>query len=283
MHALRCGSARRAAALLAIPHLHAVDEVLARHRSFFGVHTVLKDESGGFHVLMHGITVHGAQHLDPAKRLEPTAYYHRDGPLGQLFAALGAGGRFRQIALIGLGTGSAACYREAGREWTFFESIRGIELALAAWFTFLTECAPSPIIAGTAGSHYRPCRMAASISSSWTLSARTPSRAHDHERGGQLYFRKLSERGVLMLHITNQYLDLSPVLAPPRRSGPRGDGAGFRFPSRPTPFAQWNRTGWRSRATHRPRGLATGRVQTPGVGRGGRPWTDDIRNTASVK
>ena len=36
------------------------DQVVARERSFFGVYTV-KSDPAGFHVLIHGTTVHGAQ------------------------------------------------------------------------------------------------------------------------------------------------------------------------------------------------------------------------------
>jgi hypothetical protein len=275
-----------AAALLAIPHLHAVDEVLARHRSFFGVHTVLKDESGGFHVLMHGITVHGAQHLDPAKRLEPTAYFHRDGPLGQLFAALGPGGRFRQIALIGLGTGSAACYREPGREWTFFEiDPVVIELALdRRWFTFLTECAPgASIIAGDGRLSLQAMpdgRFDLVIADAFSSDA-IPVHMITREAIA-LYFRKLSERGVLLLQITNQYLDLSPVLAATAADlGLVAMVPGFRLSlASDARFAQME-SHWMAlaRAPTDLAALATQEGwQTPGLGRGGRPWTDDYSN-----
>jgi spermidine synthase len=206
-----------AVTLLAMPRLHDVDEVLARHRSFFGVHTVLKDATGSFHVLMHGITVHGAQHLDPAQRHEPTTFYHRDGPLGQMFDALGAGGRFRRVALIGLGTGSATCYREPGREWTLFE-IDPLVVEIARdrrWFGFLAECAPgAQTLIGDGRLSLRTMpdgRFDLIIVDTFSSDA-IPMHMLTRE-AVLLYFRKLSARGVLMLHITNQYLELAPVLA----------------------------------------------------------------------
>src|SRR5262249_43619964 len=69
-----------AGTLLVTPYLYNVEHVLARERSFFGVHTVLKDQSGRFNVLLNGVTVHGAQHLDAELRHEPTTFYHRHGP-----------------------------------------------------------------------------------------------------------------------------------------------------------------------------------------------------------
>ena len=275
-----------AVTLLAMPYLHAVDEVLARHRSFFGVHTVLKDESGGFHVLMHGITIHGAQHLDPAKRLEPTAYFHRDGPLGQLFAALGTGGRFRQVALIGLGTGSAACYREPGREWTLFE-IDPLVIEIAReprWFSFLAGCAPDArVIAGDGRLALQTMpdgRFDLVIVDTFSSDA-IPVHMITRE-AVMLYFRKLSERGVLMLHITNQYLDLAPMLAVAAADlGLAAMVPGFRLSfSSEARFAQME-SHWMALA-RTPADLAAladqEGWQTPEVGRGRRSWTDDYSN-----
>ena len=53
----------------------------SRERSFFGVYTVKRDPAG-YHVLLHGTTMHGAQRLDADRRREPLTYFHRDGPLG---------------------------------------------------------------------------------------------------------------------------------------------------------------------------------------------------------
>jgi hypothetical protein len=205
-----------AATLLATPYLHNVDDVLARHRSFFGVHTVMKDESRHFNVLLHGITVHGAQHLNPALRHEPTTFYHRDGPLGQLFGALGTGGRFRNVALVGLGTGSAVCHREAGRAWTLYE-IDPVVVALARdspWFDFVATCAPDAQVVTGDGrlSLARAQDGAYDLIILDTFSSDAIPIHMVTREAVALYFRKLSERGVLMLHISNEYLDLAPVL-----------------------------------------------------------------------
>lgn len=205
------------AVLLTMPLLHQTDEVLARFRNFFGMHTVLKDRSGEFHVLLHGITLHGAQWLDPKLRLEPTAYFHRDGPLGQLFSALGAGGRFKRVALVGLGTGSASCYREPGREWTFFE-IDPVVVRVARdrrWFSFVEDCAPgAPVILGDGRLSLAAVpdgRFDLIIIDTFSSDA-IPLHMITRE-AVQLYFRKLAPRGVLMVHVSNEYLDLAPVVA----------------------------------------------------------------------
>jgi len=273
-------------AILATPYLHAVDDVLARHRSFFGVHTVMRDESRQFNVLLHGITVHGAQHLDRDLRHEPTTFYHRNGPLGQLFGAMGPGGRFRNVALVGVGTGSAVCHRQAGRAWTLYE-IDPVVVSIARdprWFDFIATCAPDAKI----------------VTGDGRLSlARKPDGAYDliildtfssdaipvhmvTREAIALYFRKLAERGVLMLHISNEYLDLAPVLAKTASDlgltamvpGPRFSVA---FDGR---FSQLE-SNWMAIARH-PGDLAElvkeEEWRPPALSASIRPWTDDYSN-----
>ena len=51
-------------------------------RTFFGLHRVT--ESQGVRTLYNGLTVHGTQQLGDSAQ-QPTAYYHRTGPLGDVF------------------------------------------------------------------------------------------------------------------------------------------------------------------------------------------------------
>jgi len=205
-----------AATLLATPAVHDVHEILARQRSFFGVHTVFQDEGRHFNVLLNGVTIHGAQHLEPALRHEPTTFYHRHGPLGQLFGAEGAG-RFRNVALVGLGTGSAVCHREAGRTWTIYE-IDPVVVSIARdprWFDFLAACAPAArvVIGDGRLSLSRAPETAYDLIILDTFSSDAIPVHMITREAVALYFRKLAAHGVLMIHISNQYLDLAPVLA----------------------------------------------------------------------
>src|SRR5678815_3724790 len=55
--------------------------VLYAERTFFGVLRVRADDTGKYHRLIHGTTLHGEQALDPAQSGEPRTYYHRAGPI----------------------------------------------------------------------------------------------------------------------------------------------------------------------------------------------------------
>jgi len=83
------------------------EQLVYRGRSFFGIHNVVRMD----HVLAlrHGTTVHGAQSQDSTERLEPLTYYHRRGPIGQVFGTLMQSVPSRRVGIVGLGSGSLAC------------------------------------------------------------------------------------------------------------------------------------------------------------------------------
>jgi spermidine synthase len=91
-------------------------------------------------------------------RAEPLAYYYRGGPISEaILATRSARGRLAQVAAVGLGTGSLACYRERGENWTFFEiDPEVVRLARdPARFRFIASCAPDlPIVLGDARHTY---------------------------------------------------------------------------------------------------------------------------------
>lgn len=203
--------------LVATPVVHLPDRVLERHRSFFGVHAVLRDESGRFNVLMHGITIHGAQHLDPAQRTKPTTYFHQDSPIGHVLSVLGRNGSLKRVAVIGMGTGTLACHRAPGRRWTFFE-IDPVVVRLAQdsrYFTFLADCAPDARIVVGDG-RLRFAREPASAYDLIVIDTFSSDAIPAHmitREALTLYLSRAAPNGIVAFHITNQYLDLVPVLA----------------------------------------------------------------------
>jgi len=189
--------------------------ILLKERNFFGVREVLEDARGQIHILRHGTTKHGAQSTDPLKRREPLSYHSRQGPLGDVFRALpSAPGR--RVAVIGLGTGAMAAYAGRGEEWVFYEIDPDIaRLARdARYFTYLQDTpANVKIILGDgrlslahAPNHHYDLIFIDAFSSDaipthlLTLEALS------------IYQSKLLPSGVLVLHLSNRYLDLEPVV-----------------------------------------------------------------------
>ncbi len=203
--------------LLATPIVHSAERVLERHRSFFGVHSVLLDDTGKFHVLMHGITIHGAQRIEVERRLTPTTYFHADSPVARLLDVLSREEPLRKVAVVGLGVGTLACHRAPGREWIFYE-IDPVVVSLAKdprYFSFLSGCAPdAPIVLGDGRLSLSRAPDAAYdliIMDSFASDA-IPVHLVTREALA-LYMRKLRPRGIVLFQVTNQYMDLVPVLA----------------------------------------------------------------------
>jgi hypothetical protein len=193
------------------------DNVLLRTRNFYGVLKVLAEDSPPKHTLYNGTTLHGAQAQDKAHRLEPLTYYHHDGPLGQLFAAVANTQLTQRVGIVGLGTGTVACYERPGENWTFFE-INPADIAIAqnpALFSFIKDCPAHPdIVLGDA--RLSLVRQPDNSFGMLIFDAFTSDAIPVHlmtRDAMEMYLTKLQAGGMLVYHVSNQYLDLGPVVA----------------------------------------------------------------------
>ncbi|HEY4953452.1 MAG TPA: fused MFS/spermidine synthase, partial [Gemmatimonadaceae bacterium] len=192
--------------------------VMHAERSFFGVYQVTREAGSNEVTLYHGTTLHGAQAIIPARRLIPITYYHRNGPVGDVFEKTPAGmGNGRSVAIVGLGTGTLACYGRSGEQWTFYEidpAVVGIATN-PRYFTFVRDCPPAVrIILGDARLTMRRARpndydiIVLDAFSSDAIPVHLLTR---EAMSG--YFAILKPDGVVAVHISNRHVDLSPVLA----------------------------------------------------------------------
>jgi hypothetical protein len=192
--------------------------ILDRERSFFGVYRVALDPWTKLVMFHHGTTLHGAQSLDPRRRLVPLTYYHPDGPAGDVFRHTPAGAKtFRSVGIIGLGAGSLACYGHAGERWTFYE-IDPVVARIALdrrFFSFLRDCRPSIRIVPGDGrltlARQHGVRYDILVLDAFSSDA-IPVHLLTRE-ALRLYLSLLDEHGVIALHISNEHLDLEPVVA----------------------------------------------------------------------
>jgi hypothetical protein len=184
-------------------------------RSFFGVYTV-EDQGDGLRRLMHGTTLHGAQSLDPARARQMMTYYVPGSGVGRaMTAAPQLFGAEARIGVVGLGAGTLACYAKAGQRWTFFEIDPVVVDIARADFTYLRQCTPdAAMVTGDAR-----LTLQAQAPASFDLLAvdafssdSIPLHLMTLEALG-IYGRSLAQDGVLLIHISNRFLDLEPVLA----------------------------------------------------------------------
>ena len=193
------------------------DGLIHAERDFFGTQRVL-DVGGRSHVLMHGTTNHGAQALSPDLRCEPLTYFHRTGPVGDLFRVLATRAHPLDVGVVGLGTGSTAGYARPGQRWTFYE-IDPAVLRVAQdprYFTFLRDCIPGGyrVVLGDArrslgaapDGTYDLLLIDAFSSDAMPVHLMTCEAL-------RLYLSKLAPDGLVAVNISSRYFNLRPVLA----------------------------------------------------------------------
>ena len=184
---------------------------LYEDRSFFGVYRVTGDDQ--VHTLVFGDTNHGAQVLG-VQPPEPTTYYHPSGPVGQVFDALPEA--TSRPAVVGLGTGTMACYNKPGQQLTFYEIDPLIESVARNenLFTYLRDCpGENNVVLGDARLSLAdaPDEEYGIIVADAFSSDAIPVHLMTRE-AIDLYFDKLQSDGVLLIHISNRHLELEPVL-----------------------------------------------------------------------
>ncbi|MFB1480304.1 spermidine synthase [Corallococcus sp. RDP092CA] len=214
-----------------LPVLVATDlgRVRFAARNFFGVVRVLElfpdDPKQHQYALRHGAITHGWQYIQPERRRVPSAYYTADSGLG---LALAEQRRWRQalglptglrVGMLGLGVGNSAMLLAAGDDARFYE-INPVIIALArgqgGFFSTLKDTpAHVEVVEGDArislekelehGSRQFDV-LALDVFSSDAIPVHLLTR-----EAMALYVQHLAPHGVLVLHISNQHLDLVPI------------------------------------------------------------------------
>ncbi|MBW8754676.1 MAG: hypothetical protein JF595_11090 [Sphingomonadales bacterium] len=189
----------------------------ARTRSYFGIYTVRDYASLHIRTLAHGTTLHGQQSTRKEFECAPMTYYGpSSGAAIVLTNAQKLFGAQARIAVVGLGTGTLAAFYQPGEHWRFYEIDPAVvKLSLNRTFTYLADCARRTEIAigdarlelgKTAPGSLDVLAVDAFSSDAIPLHLLT-----DEAIG--VYLRALSPKGILLIHISNRYIELEPVLA----------------------------------------------------------------------
>jgi MFS family permease len=187
------------------------ERTLERDRSFFGIYKVVSTEDGRYHELYDGTTVHGLQRVGEGSR-EPLEYYNPIGPAGQAIDALPRATTER-IGVVGLGAGAMACYRPGAT--TFYE-IDPTVVRIARdpdLFTYLRDC-PARVVLGDGRQSIErePAGRMGLLAVDAFNSDAIPVHLLTRE-ALELYLDRVGPSGAVMLHISNRYVRLEPVLA----------------------------------------------------------------------
>jgi hypothetical protein len=200
-------------------------ESLSWQRNFFGILRVEDIEAGRTdrdgvlkeRALFFDTTLHGAQALTARYQKVPLTYYSPAGPAGDIFEALNKRPGKQNVAALGLGLGSIACYALPRRHFDFYE-INPAVVKMAEdpkLFTFLSGCkADYKIVMGDAR-----LNLAKAPDHSYDLifvdtfsSDNIPVHMMTKE-AFELYFRKLRPGGLIAINISNRYLYLGKIVS----------------------------------------------------------------------
>jgi hypothetical protein len=207
-------------ALLLPPLSEDGEGVKFRERSFFGVLEI--EDSGeaptGWRYLSHGTTLHGVKSLDPNRNREPMSYYYKETPIGVLYAeATAAKPTDLKAGVIGMGMGSTTCYAKPGQQWKIFEIDDDVIKAAMDpnLVGFINRCAPDiTIIRGDARLKMKE------QPNDWfdilLVDAFSSDAIPTHmitKEALSLFMSKMAPDGVLIVHISNRYLDLGQIVA----------------------------------------------------------------------
>ncbi len=192
------------------------DSVIAAERSFYGALRV-RDYGSPDHVrtLQHGAIRHGAQIMEPpSERSIPTSYYGSESGFGIVMSALNERGKPLRVGIIGLGSGTTAAYGRPGDVYRFYDiNPQVIDLA-KRYFTYLGD-SKATIELSLGDARLSLERENDGKFDVIAVDAFSGDSIPTHLLTAEainVYFQRLRPDGILLIHTTNRYLDLPPVV-----------------------------------------------------------------------
>lgn len=197
--------------------------VLRRDRTFFGAYRVIENtpaNAPGSFELTHGTTSHGSQMADHPLLFEPTGYYSKAGPVGQAMQVIQDAASTQRGALVGLGVGTLAAYARDGDTFVYYE-IDPVIIDIAQdrrYFSYLRNAenrgATVEFVVGDARltlGDAEPGSFDYMVLDAFTSDA-IPVHLLTVE-ALDLFMRTVAADGLVLLHISNQHLNLEPIVA----------------------------------------------------------------------
>ncbi len=245
-------------------------------RNFYGMYRVEEDRAAGIRRFVHGATVHGIQRISGGAEGQATTYYAAGSPISEVLNSFPA----ERVGAVGLGIGVSCADAKPGTEWTFYELDPDVEMIASKYFSFLPRCrAKVSVITGDA--RVNLAKAPPGCYDLLYLDAFTGGAVPFHlltKEALELYKEKLKPGGLMVFHVSANFLDISPVIAM------SAEAAGLRSlykeisydPSDPARLS----SEWLA-VTDDPSHLRTLRASgwtAASVPQGWRVWTDDYRD-----
>lgn len=194
-----------------------LEEFLAETRNFYGVASVRLQKENHFKGFYNGAILHGGQYFqNAAARRIPLAYYSNQSGLAVVMEQLRQrrGTQPLRIGAVGLGAGALAAYGRQGDRIAFYEIDPKMTEMAKRHFTYLSDSpAKIDILMGDARRTLEsqpPQRFDLLLVDAFSGDA-IPMHLLSVE-AMTLYQRHIQPDGIILMHVTNRYLDLNPAI-----------------------------------------------------------------------
>ncbi|HEY2827484.1 MAG TPA: fused MFS/spermidine synthase, partial [Pirellulales bacterium] len=196
-------------------------DAIFRDRNFYGTVSVLDsrhdDPEMHHRTFVSGITRHGRQFIGPEKRRIPISYFAPHTGIGQTLTYFQNQPNAR-IGVVGMGVGVVATYARPGQYIRFYEINDQVNDIAHHYFTFLDDCeCPYDVVLSDARLALER-ELAAGQSQNFdvlALDAFTGDAPPVHlltDEAFGIYLKHLKPDGVIVVNITNRYINLAPVI-----------------------------------------------------------------------
>jgi hypothetical protein len=198
--------------LLSIGAAYHLDRpgIVSWDRNFFGV--VRVEDEDGVRTLAHGSTSHGKQRHAPFQQ-EPTEYYARQSGVGKAIIAAGTE-RTLKIGVVGLGCGVLAAYGREGDHFDFIEINPAVIEIAKQKFSFIRDSYATVSLhlgdGRLALERMEPHQYDILVIDAFSSDA-IPAHLLTLEAIA-LYKKMLAPAGMLAIHVSNNHLDLAPLV-----------------------------------------------------------------------
>ena len=186
-------------------------------RNFYGPLRVTQEPipnpKGDILQLRNGNIIHGREFIDHDLYCEPISYYAPGSGVGLAIAEKRLSGPLK-IGVIGLGSGSMAAYGRAGDEFRFYEINPLVPPIATGTFHFLPAC-PAKWTIAMGDARLSLEREPAQNFDVLVVDAFTSDAIPVHLLTNEVmavYWKHLKPDGVLAVHVSNQYINLAPVV-----------------------------------------------------------------------
>lgn len=192
-------------------------DVSVSARNFYGVLRVKEygtpDTPGHLKRLLHGVIMHGEQHMHGPMRTRLTTYYQATSGIGLALEARRERAGIR-VGLIGLGTGTLAAWGRKGDVYRFYEINPDVIAVAQREFTYLGDSAAT-IEMSLGDARLNLEREAPQNLDVLAVDAFSSDAIPVHlitKEALAAYLRHMKPDGIVAFHVSNRFLDLVPVV-----------------------------------------------------------------------